>query len=73
MALAAYATENDIPQLSVNQLDLVSKVTAALLPIEEVTKCISADVATRDHSVPSNAICDSRKARQRQRRTDDER
>jgi len=36
MALAAYATEYAIPQLTPNQLDLTSKVIAALHPIEEI-------------------------------------
>lgn len=41
MALAAYATEHMIIQLTSYQLELVAKIVAALSPIEEVTKSIS--------------------------------
>ena len=43
VALAAYATENDLAVLTPYQLDLAGKVVAALQPIEEITKAISAD------------------------------
>ena len=46
VALAAYATEHGIAQLSAHQLDLANKVVAALLPVEEITKSISADAAS---------------------------
>ena len=46
VALAAYATEHGIAQLSAQQLDLANKVVAALLPVEEITKSISADAAS---------------------------
>ena len=46
MSLAAYATEHSIVQLTSYQLELVTKIVAALSPIEEVTKSISADVAS---------------------------
>ena len=54
MALAAYATEYAIPQLHVtpNQLDLTSKVIAALHPIEEITKSVSADAASASLIIP---------------------
>ena len=45
MALAAYATENSIPQLTPNQLDIAGKVIAALSLIEEITKAVSASVS----------------------------
>ena len=43
MALAAYASENDLAVLTPYQLYLAGEVVAALQPIEEVTKAISAD------------------------------
>ena len=43
MALAAYATESDIPILSATQLDLAEKIIAALLPIDKLTNSVSAD------------------------------
>ena len=43
MALGAYSTDsnNDVPQLTPNQLDLVSKLITLLTPIEEITQSIS--------------------------------
>ena len=46
MSLAAYATETGIVTLSPTQLDLVEKIVAALSPIEELTKSISANYAS---------------------------
>ena len=46
MALPAYATEHSIVQLTSHQLELVTKVVAALSPTEAVTKSISADAAS---------------------------
>jgi len=44
-ALAVYATEKSVIQLTSHQLYLAAKVVAALSPIKEVTKSISADAA----------------------------
>jgi len=52
MALAAYATEYSIPQLTANQLDVVGKVIAALSPIEEIMKAASADAASVSLIIP---------------------
>ena len=46
VALAAYGTEYSVVQLTSHQLELATKVVAALSPIEEVTKSISADAAS---------------------------
>ena len=47
MALAAYAAENSsIQQLSSLQLDLLKKCIEVLGPIEEITRSISADLAS---------------------------
>ena len=52
MALAVYATEKSIIQLTSHQLDLAAKVVAALSPVEEVTKSISADAASISVIIP---------------------
>ena len=52
MALAAYSTEYSIPQLNANQLDIVGKVIAALSPIEEITKAVSANAASVSLIIP---------------------
>ena len=52
MALAPYASEYSIDQLSGNQLDLINKIINALSPIEEVTKSISADAASISVIIP---------------------
>ena len=52
MALAAYASEYSIDQLSGNQLDLINKIINALSPIEEVTKSISADATSISVIIP---------------------
>ena len=41
VALAAYSTENNIPQLTSNQLDLTNKLITLLIPIEDITQSIS--------------------------------
>ena len=46
MALAVYATEYAIPQLTPKQLDLASKVIAALNPVVEITKSVSTDATS---------------------------
>ena len=47
MALATYSAENDsIPQLSTYQLELVKKCIDILSPIEEITRSISARLAS---------------------------
>ena len=52
MALAAYATESDIPILSATQLDLAEKIIAALLPIDKLTNSVSADSASVSVIIP---------------------
>ena len=52
MPLAAYATETGIVTLSPTQLDLAEKIVAALSPIEELTKSISADCASVSLVIP---------------------
>ena len=37
MALVPYATENDIPQLIANKVEIARKMTLVLAPIEEIT------------------------------------
>jgi len=51
-ALAVYATEKSVIQLTSHQLDLAAKVVAVLSPIEEVTKSISADAAAISVIIP---------------------
>uniref|UniRef100_A0A1X7UK30 Uncharacterized protein n=1 Tax=Amphimedon queenslandica TaxID=400682 RepID=A0A1X7UK30_AMPQE len=46
MALAAYASESDISQLTAHQLDLVNKLISALSPIEKLTNSISTNAAS---------------------------
>ena len=46
MALSTYATEHSTVQLTSHQLELVTKVVAALSHIEEVNKSISVDAAS---------------------------
>ena len=52
MSLAAYATETGIVTLSPTQLDLTEKIVAALSPVEEPTKSISADCASVSVIIP---------------------
>jgi len=42
MALAVYLSEFGLTQLSSYQLELVNRITAALTPVEEITKSVSA-------------------------------
>ena len=52
MALAAYSTEYDLVQLSSHQLDLINKIVAALSPVEEITKSVSANAASVSAIIP---------------------
>ena len=53
MALAAYCAENDsIQQLSTYQLVLIKKCVDILSPIEEVTRLISARLASISIVIP---------------------
>lgn len=52
MALAAYASEYSIPQLSGNQLDIAAKVITVLSPIEELTKAVSAESSCLSLIIP---------------------
>ena len=53
MALAAYAAENSgVHQLSSNQLDVLRKCIEILSPIEEITRSISADLASISVIIP---------------------
>ena len=52
MALAAYATEKSIPNLTSHQLDLVSKVVTVLAPVEEIIQMISTEVAPVSVLIP---------------------
>ena len=52
MALAAYASEYDISQLTAHQLDLVNKLISALSPIEELTNSISTNAASVSLIIP---------------------
>lgn len=38
MALAAYATEKDIPVLTSSQIELAEKIITVLTPIDDITK-----------------------------------
>ena len=46
MAFAAYAAENDMRQLTANQLEIARKMTLVLEPVEEITQAISKETAT---------------------------
>lgn len=52
MALAAYSVENNIPQLTSNQLDLVNKLITLLTPVEEITQSISSDDSSASVIIP---------------------
>jgi len=52
MALAAYATEYGIPQLSSNQIGLAVKVVRVMSAIEEVTKSISVSAVSASVIIP---------------------
>jgi len=45
MALAAYSSEFGLTQLSSYQLELVNRITAALTPVEEITKSVAAIIS----------------------------
>ena len=50
--LAAYGSEGSIPVLTATQLDIANKVINVLLPVEEITKCISEDTACISVIIP---------------------
>ena len=52
MALAAYAAENDIQQLTATQLEIARKITFVLEPVEEITQVISKETATLSTVIP---------------------
>ena len=52
MALAAYAAENDIQQLTANQLEITRKMMLVLEPVEEITQVISKETATLSMVIP---------------------
>ena len=52
MALAAYASEYAIPQLTQNQLNIANKATKVLALTEEVTKSISGDTTAVSVIIP---------------------
>ena len=52
MALASYAAENDIPQLTVNQLEIARKMVLILAPVEKITQAISKQTATLSMVIP---------------------
>ena len=52
MSLAAYAIETGIVTLSSTKLDLTEKIIAALSPLEELTKSVSADCASVSLIIP---------------------
>ena len=52
MALAAYAAEIDIKQLTANQLEIARKMTLVFEPVEEITQVISKDIATLSMVIP---------------------
>ena len=52
MALAAYSTKHDIPQLTSNQLDIINKVITVLTPVEEITQSISSDASSASVIIP---------------------
>ena len=52
IALAAYAAENDIPQLTASQLEVARKMTLVLASIEEITQAISKETATWSLVIP---------------------
>ena len=53
MALAAYAAENNIQQLTPSQLEIARKMALVLSPVEEVTKSISKETATLSVVIPN--------------------
>ena len=51
-ALAAYAAENDIPQLTANHLEISRKMVLILAPVEEITQAMSKQTATLSMVTP---------------------
>ena len=43
MALGAYSTQYEIPQLTATQLDLINKAVMVLTPVEDITQSISSE------------------------------
>ena len=52
MAIAAYATEYDISQLTCEQLDLAGKIVIVLKPIDEITPSISTNHSSISIVIP---------------------
>ena len=52
MALAAYAADNDIQQLTASQLEIARKMTLVLEPVEEITQVISKEIAMLSMIIP---------------------
>ena len=46
------AAENEIPQLTANQLEIARKIVLVLIPVEEVTQAISKQTATLSIVIP---------------------
>lgn len=53
MALAAYAAENNIAQLTPMQLEIARRMVLVLSPVEEVTQSISKETATLSVVIPN--------------------
>ena len=52
MALAAYATENNLSILTPHQLDIACDVVRVLAPVEEITQMISVEAASISVIIP---------------------
>ena len=53
MALAAYAAENSIVQLTPTQLELAKRIVVVLSPVEEITQSISKETAALSVVIPN--------------------
>ena len=53
MALAAYAAENNIAQLTPMQLEIARRMVFVLSPVEEITQSISKETATLSVVIPN--------------------
>ena len=53
MALAAYAAENNIAQLTPMQLEIARRMVLVLSPVEEITQSISKETATLSVVIPN--------------------
>ena len=53
MALAAYAVENNITQLTPTQLEIAKRMVLVLTPVEEITQSISKETATLSVVIPN--------------------